>query len=62
MKGHTAKKKPLRAKKHVPQTGGSRRTADTLRKAKAPGQRRSKSGGTYFERRKNRSDKRETRV
>lgn len=41
----------------VRQTGTSTRKADAKRKAKAPGKRRSKSGNTYSEYRKNRSDK-----
>lgn len=39
------------------QTDTSNQAADVKRKAKAPGKRKSKSGATYYERRKNRSDK-----
>lgn len=38
------------------QTGSSNRKADRKRKAKPPGKRKSASGKTYYERRKNRSD------
>lgn len=39
------------------QTGRSNRKADSQKKAKPPGKRRSKGGSIYYERRKNRSDK-----
>lgn len=45
------------AKKKFRQTGSSNRINDMQRKAKAPGKRKSASGNTYIERRKNRSDK-----
>lgn len=38
------------------QTGSSNRRLDKKRKAKAPGKRKSASGKTYYERRRNRSD------
>lgn len=38
------------------QTGRSNKRKDSQRKAKAPGKRKSASGNTYIERRKNRSD------
>jgi len=44
-------------KKKYRQTGTSSKRADSQRKAKRPGKRRSASGNTYTERRKNRSDK-----
>lgn len=44
-------------KKKVWQTGSSLKKNDSQRKAKPPGRRRSASGQTYIERRKNRSDK-----
>lgn len=39
------------------QTGTSNKVADKRKKAKAPGKRKSATGKTYYERRKNRSDK-----
>lgn len=44
-------------KKSTRQTGSSNRKKDKVWKAKAPGKRKSASGKTYYERRKNRSDK-----
>lgn len=46
------KKKPTTFK----QTGRSTKKADEVRDAKMPGKRKSRSGNTYYERRKNRSD------
>lgn len=43
-------------KKSTRQTGTSNKRYDIMRKAKTPGKRRSASGRTYTERRKNRSD------
>lgn len=43
-------------KKKYKQTGTSNRRADSQRKAKRPGKRKSTSGRTYTETRKNRSD------
>ncbi len=43
-------------KKKYRQTGTSSRKADSQRKAKRPGKRKSRSGKVYTERRKNRSD------
>lgn len=39
------------------QTGSSNKNKDEMKKAKAPGKRKSASGKTYYERRANRSDK-----
>lgn len=44
------------ARKSHRQTGTSVKKKDAKRKAKAPGKRRSRTGRTYIERRKNRSD------
>lgn len=44
------------AKKPWRQTGTSVKRIDRQRKAKPPGKRKSKTGKTYYERRKNRSD------
>lgn len=44
-------------KKSARQTGSSNRKRDSEIKAKRPGKRKSASGKTYYERRKNRSDK-----
>ena len=41
----------------VKQRGTSNKKSDSARKAKPPGKRKSKSGKTYYESRKNRSDK-----
>jgi hypothetical protein len=49
-------------KKAVKQTGKSNRTADAKRKAKAPGKRTSATGKTYTETRKNRTDKKGSRI
>jgi hypothetical protein len=43
-------------RKTYKQTGSSNRKYDSMRKAKAPGKRKSRSGNTYIETRKNRSD------
>lgn len=57
------KKKTTRRKRVSPtykrkrQTGSSNKDADKRLKAKAPGKRKSSSGATYCEYRKNRSDK-----
>lgn len=51
--GKAAKKK----KTDYRQTGTSSKSHDEQRKAKPPGKRKSRSGKTYYERRKNRSDK-----
>ena len=51
-----------RTTKAVRQTGTSKRSIDILHRAKAPGARRAKSGKTYSERRRNRSDKKGKRV
>lgn len=48
------KKEPFR------QTGKSNVWNDSMRKAKTPGKRKSASGKTYYERRRNRSDNPET--
>lgn len=45
-----------KAKTRFRQTGTSNKAADKKRTAKRPGKRRSASGKTYYERRKNRSD------
>lgn len=51
------KKAPAKKKKaSYRQTGGSNKRNDSMRKAKAPGKRKSASGNVYYERRKNRSD------
>lgn len=47
-----------RAAKQNRQTGTSNKKRDKARKAKAPGKRKSSTGKVYYERRKNRSDKR----
>ena len=39
------------------QTGKSKTSADKQRRAKPPGKRKSPSGGHYYERRRNRSDR-----
>lgn len=44
------------------QTGKSNAKRDRARKAMAPGKRRSAKGKVYYEDRKNRSDKRGTRI
>jgi len=44
------------------QIGTSVYKLDKLRKAKTPGKRKSKSGKTYYEFRKNRSDKKGKRI
>lgn len=46
----------MATKKKYRQTGRSKKSADIKRKAKPPGKRKSSSGRTYFENRKNRSD------
>ncbi|HYD91434.1 MAG TPA: hypothetical protein VEA37_08110 [Flavobacterium sp.] len=56
----TTKRK--RTTKAVKQSGTSNKVQDILKKAKAPGKRKSKSGRTYSERRKNRSDVPGTRL
>lgn len=45
-----------KTKSSTRQTGHSNKKRDQKRHAKAPGKRKSKSGRTYYERRKNRSD------
>lgn len=45
-----------RKKKKPYQTGTSHKAFDSMRSARAPGKRKSASGKTYYERRKNRSD------
>lgn len=50
------KKKVGSVAKKNRQTGKTTRIADAKRKAKRPGKRKSASGRTYYERRKNRSD------
>lgn len=52
--GAVKRKKP---KTKFRQTGSSNKGADSQRRAKPPGKRRSASGRVYYERRKNRSDK-----
>lgn len=51
-----AKKVSYKPHKKLHQTGTSNRNNDKKRTAKAPGKRRSASGKTYYENRKNRSD------
>jgi hypothetical protein len=50
------KKKVVRKKRKIHQTGTSVKHLDILRKAKAPGKRKSSAGNRYYEYRKNRSD------
>ena len=55
-KNGTPKKKAELVKDISRQTGTSNTRADQMRKAKPPGKRKSASGRTYYEYRKNRSD------
>lgn len=55
-KNGTPKKKAELVKEISRQTGSSNTRADKMRKAKPPGKRKSASGRTYYEYRKNRSD------
>jgi len=54
----------LRGKKKKPYQTGKRKSLkqDRQLKAKAPGKRKSASGKTYTERRRNRSDKKGTKI
>lgn len=57
IKRKTVLKKKLVKRRSLKQIGKSNRSKDSKLKAKLPGKRTSKTGKTYYERRKNRSDK-----